>query len=293
MALRRFALPALLAVMVMVFAVPSFANDLTSATGVVSCANYSLTFSFANLAPGTSYTVDFTVTLTPSSGPAVVITPSPSGTFTFTATSSTQTEGPISFTIPSSIANTLTGPYTLSGSATLTSSGSTQSIVFSPSTLSCATGRFTGGGKEIDLGGSPANVAITQGLELDCDLNPSYNLEINWEGNHFHLENFTFAACSFVNNPAPPRAPINTMDGQGTGRFDGVDGYTIVFTLVDNGEPGVNDMACFEIYAPGDAPDLSGNPTCQTLHGTSPGDVLDLPLTNLTFGNLQAHPDQR
>lgn len=292
MTIRRFAFPVLLAVMVMAFAGPSFANDLTSATGAVSCGNYSLTFAFANLAVGTSYTVDFTITLTPTSGSPVVITPSPFGSFTFVATSATQTEGPISFTIPKTIASSLSGPYTLSGSATLTSSTSTQSIVFSSSTLSCVLGRFTGGGKEIDVGGAPLGISITEGLELDCDLNPSFNLEINWSGNHFHLEDFTFAACSFVRNPTPPHAPINTMEGEGTGRWDGMGGYTIVFTLVDNGEPGVNDMACFQIYAPGDAPDLSGNPTCQTLHGTSPGDILDLPLTNLTFGNLQAHPDQ-
>ena len=288
MTMRRFAFLALLAVMVMAFAVPSFANTLTSATGDVTCSNYSLTFMFIDLAVGTSYTVNYTITLTPSSGPVVTITDSTG----FIATSASQTIT-ITKAIPTAIASGLAGPYTLSGSATLTSSGSTQHILFSPSTLSCVLGRFTGGGKEIDVGGAPMNIAVTQGLELDCDLNPSDNLEINWLGNQFHLENFTFAACSFVKKPAPPQAPVNTMNGQGTGRFDGTHGYTIVFTLVDNGEPGVNDTACFEIYSPANAPNLTGNPTCDALHSTDPGDILDLPSTNLTFGNIQAHPDQR
>jgi hypothetical protein len=287
MTIRRFALLALLAVMMMAFAVPSFANNLISATGDVTCSNYSLTFTFSDLAVGTMYTVDYTITLTPSSGTVVTITDSTG----FTAVSA----GPNQITVTKAL-GPLTQNYSASGTATLTSSGSTQTIVFTPSTVTCVTvlGRFTGGGKEIDVGGAPMNVKITEGLELDCDLNPSNNLEINWLGNQFHLEDFMFAACSFVRNPAPPKAPVNTMNGEGTGRYDQTDGYTIVFTLVDNGEPGVNDTVCFEIYSPAAAATLSlaGNPTCDTLHATDPGDILDLPSTHLTFGNIQAHPDQ-
>ena len=142
------------------------------------------------------------------------------------------------------------------------------------------------------MGGAPTNLKITVRLELDCDRNPSNNLEINWLGNRFHLEEFTFAARSFVDNPAPPKAPVNTMNGQGTGRYNQTDGYTNVFTPVDKGEPGVNDTVCFEIYSPAKAPNLTGNPSCDTLHSTGPDDILDLPSTNLTFGNIQAHPDQ-
>ena len=83
------------------------------------------------------------------------------------------------------------------------------------------------------------NVAITQGLELDCDLNPSNNLEINWAGHHFHMLDFLSAVC--LDDPTihqqPPAAPLNTMIGVGTGRYDGVDGYTVKFTLIDAGEP--------------------------------------------------------
>jgi hypothetical protein len=64
----------------------------------------------------------------------------------------------------------------------------------------------------------------------------------------------------------------------GTGRFDGVDGYTVIFELVDNGEPGVGvDEASFLVY--------------QT---ANPANVV-LPYTGLDFitgGNIQAHVDQ-
>jgi hypothetical protein len=107
----------------------------------------------------------------------------------------------------------------------------------------------------------------------------SNNLEINWNGNHFHMtEHMTTVSCT--DDPdiiqAPPPAPIDTLVGVGTGRYNGEDGYTIEFTLVDGGEPGTDDQMAILIYATGD-----------------PGDVvLDVPLQNMSGGNLQAHEDQ-
>ena len=119
-------------------------------------------------------------------------------------------------------------------------------------------------------------LSITQGLELDCDLRHPDTLEINWAGHHFHLETFGPVTCLLIGNPAPPVAPINEMIGFGTGRYDGVLGYTVSFTLIDNGEPGRSDMIALLIY--------------QT---TNPSNVvLNLPLQFLTKGNLQAHFDQ-
>ena len=64
--------------------------------------------------------------------------------------------------------------------------------------------------------------------------------------------------------------------GVGTGRYNGTDGYTIEFTLVDGGEPGTADQAALRIY-----------------NTAAPGNVvLDLPLQLLSGGNLQAHYDQ-
>jgi len=136
------------------------------------------------------------------------------------------------------------------------------------------TGRFTGGGKQIDVGG----LSITKGLTIHCDLLLSNNLEINWKGHQFHMLVHTSAICSDDPNiiQAPPAAPLDTMVGVGTGTYDGDDGFTVQFTLVDAGEPGTSDKAAFKIFE-------TANPS---------NVVLDLPLTVLTGGNLQAHFDQ-
>jgi hypothetical protein len=258
-----------LALLLMLFAGPTFANNINAATGSISCTSYSLSFTYDHLSVGTSYTTNYTFTINSTLGPSITIT----GSSVFTASAASQT-----VTVPATALGPLAGNITISAaSATLTSSNETVAITFDQTSFACATasGRFTGGGKDIAING----VAITQGLELDCDLNPSNNLEINWTGgHHFHLLNFVSVSC--FDDPAyqqqPPAAPINTMIGMGTGRYDGVDGYTVKFTLIDAGEPGKNDKIAIMIF--------------QT---ATPGTVvLNLPLTKLTGGNLQAHPDQ-
>jgi len=136
-------------------------------------------------------------------------------------------------------------------------------------------GRFTGGGHQIRVD----NVRVTRGLTIHCDLLLSNNLEINWNGNQFHMtEHMTTVACT--DDPdiiqAPPAAPLDTLVGVGTGRYNNMDGYTVEFTLQDAGEPGVNDKMAILIY-----------------ETANPGNViLDVPLQYLTGGNLQAHYDQ-
>jgi hypothetical protein len=89
---------------------------------------------------------------------------------------------------------------------------------------------------------------------------------------------FTSAVCTLQGNPKPPTAPVNTIVATGTGRYDGVDGYTVVFELVDNGEPGAGvDEASFMVY-------LTANPS---------NVVLSVPLQFITGGNVQAHVDQK
>jgi hypothetical protein len=136
-------------------------------------------------------------------------------------------------------------------------------------------GRFTGGGKQVDVGDV---ASITRGLTIHCDLLLSNNLEINWgRGNNFHmLEHLETVAC--FDDPAidqrPPAAPLDTLIGRGTGRYNGVDGYSIEFTLVDAGEPGRSDEMGFVITAPDGSV------------------VINVPLQHLAGGNLQAHFDQ-
>jgi hypothetical protein len=139
-------------------------------------------------------------------------------------------------------------------------------------------GRFTGGGwTEIASG-----LKISQGLTIHCDRIQSNNLEINWKDandvqHQFHMtEHLTTVACTdsaSIPQP-PPAAPLDTLIGTGTGRFDGTDGFTVEFTLVDSGEPGGdNDQVALRIFQGSNV-------------------VLNVPLQEITKGNLQAHFDQ-
>ena len=146
-------------------------------------------------------------------------------------------------------------------------------IPLEPCDSEVANGRFTGGGHQIRVDG----VRVTRGLTIHCDLLLSNNLEINWQGNQFHMtEHMTTVSCT--DDPdiiqEPPPAPIDTLIGIGLGRYNGVDGYTIAFTLVDAGEPGVDDKMAILITDGGG------------------GTVLDVPLQLMDGGNLQAHYDQ-
>ena len=136
-------------------------------------------------------------------------------------------------------------------------------------------GRFTGGGSQVRVG----DVRVTRGLTIHCDLLLSNNLEVNWGGNQFHMtEHLTTVECS--DNPdiiqAPPVAPLDTLIGVGTGRYNSSNGYTIEFTLQDFGEPGSSDRMAIKIYQ-------TANPS---------NVVLNVPLQVLSGGNLQAHFDQ-
>ena len=156
--------------------------------------------------------------------------------------------------------------------------GQSRSVTVSYPTEACeapSLGRFTGGGIQRLSNG----VKITRGLTIHCDLLLSNNLQVNWPGNKFHMtEHLETVSCTDDPNiiQAPPPAPLDTLVGIGTGRYNGVNGYTIEFTLVDAGEPGGNDQAALKIF--------------QT---SNPGNVvLDVPLQQLIGGNLQAHFDQ-
>jgi hypothetical protein len=136
-------------------------------------------------------------------------------------------------------------------------------------------GRFTGGGSQVRIG----DVRVTRGLTIHCDLLLSNNLEVNWGGKSFHMtEHITTVDCSDDPNiiQAPPVAPLDTLIGVGTGRYNNQNGYTIEFTLQDYGEPGSNDKMAIKIYQ-------TANPA---------NVVLNVPLQTMSGGNLQAHFDQ-
>lgn len=133
-------------------------------------------------------------------------------------------------------------------------------------------GRFTGGGTQT-YNGVRVKIAFT----LHCDIILSNNLEINWDKNKWHIDKpVDKATCRLdpnYNHP-PPVAPLNTYIGEATGRFNGVDGSKAYFTIIDDGEPGKDDMFALKIVAP---------------NGSV---VLDVPLGKIHSGNFQAHYDQ-
>lgn len=153
-------------------------------------------------------------------------------------------------------------------------------IVFKnqPGEIDMTPGRMTGGGGQFNIDG----VYITRGFTIHCDITLSNNVEVNWEGNRWHIDKpLTSAVC--IDDPgvepAPPPAPFDTFIGEAFGRLNGVDGSFIRFTFVDTGERGgKHDSASIRIWAPGADPDVD-----------APVLVVDGELTN---GNLQAHYDQ-
>jgi len=172
------------------------------------------------------------------------------------------------------------GPYTVTAQAAVNwadggAPGDPRSVTVDAPESCGGTGRFTGGGSEITVAG----IKVTRGLTIHCDLKLSNNLEINWDkGNNFHMTEHLSATCS--DDPAidqkPPVAPLDTLVGTGIGKYNNKDGYSIVFTLVDAGEPGTKDKMAILIFE-------TANPS---------NVVLNIPLQLMNGGNLQAHFDQ-
>ena len=114
------------------FAIPVLANILTGATATADCNGYTLTVNASDLTIDTMYTIDSSFTLTCGGSPTTV-----PGTISFTAGATTATET-LSAKWPTS---PLTTNCTVTGSATLTSSGSTVPITINgvaSATLNCA-----------------------------------------------------------------------------------------------------------------------------------------------------------
>jgi hypothetical protein len=251
----------------LVFAHPALANHLTGATATVNCDGFTLTVDAAALTSTNSYTINFSFTLTPTSGPPITVP----GTITFTATGSTAVET-FSGTWPGA---PLTASFTVTGSALLVGSGSSVPILINGSTAALLTcgldGRMTGGGSVFETDGT----RVTHGFELHCDVaDVPDRLEINWAGHRFHLETLVTAFCfkDPTINAAHPTDIFNTYVGFGTGRLDGVPGATANWTFTDAGEPGTNDTATIVIK------DASGT-VVLSVSG------------KLDSGNQQAHTD--
>ena len=136
--------------------------------------------------------------------------------------------------------------------------------------IPCETGcRWTGGGTI----GTNRDPRVTHGFELHCNVNQlPNNLEVNWGGNHFHLDVLTQVECTDdpAINPTPPRAGYDTIHGWGNGKYNGVSEYHVEFIFTDAGEPGKVDWAWIKITD-------SGGDTVMEVSGF------------LKSGNQQAH----
>lgn len=140
-------------------------------------------------------------------------------------------------------------------------------------------GRMTGGGSIFQ-----GSLRITHGFELHCGPNEvppgtgfgvPNTLEVNWAGNHFHMDELIFGVCTTDpgQSPNPPDAGFTTFDGAGFGSYNGVPGARVSFRFTDYGEPGTSDLIV--------------RLTIVAEDGTV---VLDVTTpTPLTFGNHQAH----
>ncbi len=130
--------------------------------------------------------------------------------------------------------------------------------------------RWTGGGT-IGMNREPR---VTHGFELHSNISElPNNLQVNWGGNHFHLEMLTHADCfdDPAINPTPPPAGCDTIHGWGDGKYNGASGYHVEFIFTDAGEPGRNDWAWIKIT-------------------DSNGGVIMEVSGFLKSGNQQAHP---
>ncbi len=133
---------------------------------------------------------------------------------------------------------------------------------------------MTGGGSIFDTNGGVIEYSgrTTHGFVVHCDPRNSDNLQINWEGNRFHLTDLGYAICTDdpALTPESPDAQFDTFMGMGTGRLNNERGATVWFLFTDDGQPGVGDSAHIIITSPG-------------------GDVVLDVEGFLTFGNHQAH----
>ena len=277
-----------------VVAIPVLANEIIGASATVTCSGFNINFSANDLSTGVGYTISYTFQLNCGGVMTTV------GPFT-----KSFTPGGSTFMVSDSgnwPSSPLTADCLVTGTAFLTSNPTMPfNITFNGTTLTqvqliCVNGvdeRMTGGGTldVTNLVGSPSTSAstststpkvvvesfdVTHGFEIHCGAPPDTpnNLEINWPGHRFHLESLTLGTCTCNTSLLPPDNPdagFNQFVGVGTGKLDGVDGASIMFTFTDQGEPGTNDTEKVEIFDPFGAP------------------VLNFDTTKLTFGNQQAH----
>lgn len=152
-------------------------------------------------------------------------------------------------------------------------------VELTPPSTPGAPGRLTGGGRV-----SSGSDTASYGFNLRCDSEDKrQNMNLKWpDGNHFkshgsHGDTVVSMACTDdpLIEEAPPLAGFDTMSVVLSGEYNGVEGATASFVFKDAGEPGngIDSVSIVVEDAGGDT-------------------VLDIPLTLIDGGNIQAHKGQ-
>jgi hypothetical protein len=147
-------LATMLAGLLAVWASPTFANHLDSASATVTCSSYTLTVSGSELnEPGVTYVVLYGIVLTPPTGPAT--------TLVYAALLSPDTNGNATTTVTRTFP-AVSGTFTLTGAALMFGTdGEVFNLVpvtFTTGTLNCPTNT---GGKGFSIGPSSMEGALT------------------------------------------------------------------------------------------------------------------------------------
>ena len=182
-------------------------------------------------------------------------------------------EGRVDYQVTEGVYSNLATVTAEDVSGTLTASDSDSNYHTGTPALVTISGRMTGGGSVFTDDG----MRVTHGFELHSDPNIGPNsLEVNFNGNRFHLEQLT--SVIGYDDPdidqLPRSAPFDTMSGEGIGRLNNQDGYSVRFLFTDAGEPGSKDFAEIEIIDPD-------------------GNLVLYVADQLTRGDQQAHPENK
>jgi hypothetical protein len=143
---RSLFLSLLTAIVIAVSAPAAMANHIDTANATVTCTNYTLNVTASDLIPGRSYTINYTIILTPTSGGSVITV---TDSISFTGPANGKFSGTVSKPV-----GPLSTDYTLSGWATLVGHN-TIAISFSSNTVSCSTPCTGSSSNSSDFNGTP------------------------------------------------------------------------------------------------------------------------------------------
>jgi hypothetical protein len=135
----------------------ALAQQVNTASATMTCNAYSLSVSASGLDPATNYQIDYQIDPLPSSGGSAI-----TGSIPFNTGKSDVFDGTVTGSFP-----TLNGSFSFSGTATL--AGSTTSIDFSPTNLTCNTAPpLSDDGCIYTLGRSGQGISITGSANLSA-----------------------------------------------------------------------------------------------------------------------------